>query len=145
MGALTTSEVSLLHIQFDDDTSTYEYPSEASLLEDTEVSSPVSNSSPGLIGSVNLASYTPVKSGLHTSGSTFELGVTRTSPTVTDGGGGGPKGDSASINSPNSPTSTATVLSIEGAEEMGEGCLRPASDDQTVAWSQEQDATDLLF
>lgn len=39
------------------------------------------------------------------------------------------------------------MLSIDGAEEgdMGEGCLRPAADDQTIAWSQEQEATDLLF
>lgn len=40
-----------LHIQFDDaSTSTYEYPSEASLLEESTITSPVNNTSPGLIG-----------------------------------------------------------------------------------------------
>lgn len=80
------------------------------------------------LGSAPLGSYTPVKASLNTS---FELGITRTATTVVTqsdsfpqngGSNGGGGGDTDSLQ-----------------------YLKPATDEQTVAWSEGTLVTDLLF
>lgn len=99
-----------------------------------------------LLGSAPLGSYTPTKGSLATAG--FELGVTK-SPSP---------GSSVSM-SP-SPTQSrqeeaaeneALANGMNGGNCSGNGdpeslqYLKPATDDQTVAWSEGTRATDLLF
>lgn len=100
-----------------------------------------------IVGSAPLGSYTPMKGSL---ASNFELGVTK-SPS--------PGGGSSSVSMSPSPT-----LSKEEAQRAADGLLNgggsgsngagepeslqyltPATDEQTVAWSEGTRATDLLF
>ncbi|XP_018025307.1 mucin-17 [Hyalella azteca] len=121
-----------LCISFDDSaTKTFEYPSEASLLEDPVGPQPSDAAVPSTLG-VGLASYTPSKLIL---ANTFELGVSRTLGS-----------------SPLPPTSKR--LPPEGGEEdavvtdkvapVTEDYLRPAGEEETVNWSA-SDTSDLLF
>ncbi|EZA56857.1 hypothetical protein X777_02708 [Ooceraea biroi] len=130
-------------IQFDDTaTRTFEYPSEASILEseassvDGETSSSVEQQStpsnnktssttgsttsmPSLLGGGGLASYTPSKVDLTSEG--FELGITRAVPMVVS-------------------TSTASIEQTENSSEVE--YLRPAQD--AGAWGSETTG-DLLY
>ncbi|XP_042218147.1 uncharacterized protein LOC121863526 [Homarus americanus] len=112
-----------LTISFDDSlTTTFEYPSEISLLEeagllpvDPTLTSPDSaNTTPG-----GLASYTPSKIQI---GSTFELGVSRTAP----------------------PVQTPPPAPPAQSERVEEEYLRPADETETVTWSAES-TSDMLF
>lgn len=201
-----TSRDSKCKIQFDDSlTSTFEYPSETSLLEtngfepaadrttvDGGVDAAANNGQPpstgggggggggagvapfadnGLLshkntllssmplGSAPFASYTPVKAAIDT---TFELGVTRTpSPSASS--------NSSTLSNeapPLPPTShhhhsnggTNGMITPQQQQQRFNGIngqdsgepesiqyLKPASDDQTVNWSQGTRVTDLLF
>lgn len=134
---------SKLHISFNDSaTTTFEYPSESSLLDTEEEKSPPdpksSNSgsltlipppgpTPGVpvpLGGSSLASYTPSK--VHLGSEDFQLGVTRAAPAV----------DPVS----KTPESSNT----NGGELEQDEYLKPAEESETVAWSAETTA-DLLF
>lgn len=78
------------------------------------------------VGSAPLGSYTPQKVAINAN---FELGVTR-SPTD-----GPTNGDAAGT--------TAAAGAATGAESLQ--YLKPATDEQTVAWSEGTRVTDLLF
>ncbi|XP_059484006.1 titin [Neocloeon triangulifer] len=117
-----------MRIKFDDGaTSTFEYPSEASLLMDdgVPITSPSAEDTPaqprGLqplpSGSGSLASYTPSK--ILMSDDTFELGVTRAAAMTP-------------ILQPSQPQEDSFLL-------------KPADDEETVAWSSESASSDLLF
>ncbi|KYN12538.1 hypothetical protein ALC57_15265 [Trachymyrmex cornetzi] len=135
-------------IQFDDTaTRTFEYPSEASILEgetssvDGETSSSIveqhstpsnnkisstpssTTNMPSLLGGGGLASYTPSKVDLTSEG--FELGITRAILMVP---------------TPAAITTTTTTEQAENASEMG--YLRPAQD--AGAWGSETTG-DLLY
>ncbi|GAB0088909.1 hypothetical protein DMENIID0001_033730 [Sergentomyia squamirostris] len=134
-------------IRFDDSlTSTYEYPSESSQREEmlnvtsngkTASMDDKSFNSPAYqkflpLGLAPLANYTPVK-GVHNTAD-FELGVKRNSPVV---------------ESPGSATSGGSdqlqhQQQINGDLESLQ-YLKPATDEQTVAWSEGTRVTDLLF
>lgn len=73
-------------------------------------------------GSAPLGSYTPVKAAINTS---FELGITR-GPTTT-------------------PIQPLIDQNGSGEESNSLQYLKPATDDQTVAWSENTRVTDLLF
>ncbi|XP_064103880.1 uncharacterized protein LOC135213705 isoform X2 [Macrobrachium nipponense] len=113
-----------LTISFDDAAQTYEYPSEASLIEENL---PFSATSTDLTGTSDtssathggLASYTPSKIQI---GSSFELGVSRTAPSV-------------QASPPTPPVQT---------ERSEEEYLRPADESETVTWSAES-TSDMLF
>ncbi|XP_045129687.1 nascent polypeptide-associated complex subunit alpha, muscle-specific form-like isoform X1 [Portunus trituberculatus] len=108
-----------LKISFDDTlTSTYEYPSENYLLEEAGLLplEPTEGSSASQGG---LASYTPSKIQI---GSTFELGVSRTAPTV-------------QTSPPAPPPQT---------QKAEDEYLRPADESETVTWSAES-TSDMLF
>lgn len=113
-----------LTISFDDAAQTYEYPSEASLIEEnlpfsaasTDLTSTSDTSSATHGG---LASYTPSKIQI---GSSFELGVSRTAPSV-------------QASPPTPPVQT---------ERSEEEYLRPADESETVTWSAES-TSDMLF
>lgn len=100
-----------------------------------------------LVGSAPLGSYTPMKGSL---ASSFELGVTK-SPSP---------GGSSSVSMSPSPTlqskedaegrntsnGTENLLNGGGAGDPESlQYLKPATDDETVAWSEGTRATDLLF
>ncbi|CAB3367670.1 Hypothetical predicted protein [Cloeon dipterum] len=123
-------KASKMRIKFDDGaTSMFEYPSEASLLLD-DGASPLSShptddggvaSQPrGLqslpSGTGSLASYTPSKM----SEDTFELGVTRAA-------------------------AMTPVLQPPSQPQEDSFLLKPADDEDTVAWSSESASSDLLF
>lgn len=83
-----------------------------------------------ILGSAPLGSYTPVKGSLH---SNFELGVTRSqtsTPIPTD----------VSSYDVQAGTSTNSDTLVESLQY-----LKPATDEQTVAWSEGTCVTDLLF
>ncbi|XP_071519470.1 uncharacterized protein [Panulirus ornatus] len=116
-----------LTISFDDAlTSTFEYPSENSLLEEAGLLPPAdptntttspldpTNTTPG-----GLASYTPSKIQI---GSTFELGVSRTAP----------------------PVQAPPPVPPAQSERVEEEYLRPADETETVTWSAES-TSDMLF
>ncbi|XP_063216261.1 nascent polypeptide-associated complex subunit alpha, muscle-specific form [Bacillus rossius redtenbacheri] len=106
-------------------TSTFEYPSEASLLEEQTVPplAPSLPSAPSMpSGGSSLASYTPSKAQLGSED--FQLGITRTAPVA--------------VTVPAAPVLDARELDAE------ETYLTPAQDADTVAWSAET-AADLLF
>lgn len=108
-----------LKISFDDAlTSTYEYPSENYLLEEAGLlpAQPTDGPSASQGG---LASYTPSKIQI---GSTFELGVSRTAPTV-------------QTSPPGPPPQT---------QKTEDEYLRPADESETVTWSAES-TSDMLF
>lgn len=121
------------------------------------------------IDSAPLGSYTPVKGAINTN---FELGVTRSSPATTtsssnssskspsptqqevnqaDSVRNGATGGGATL----SGTDAATVAAAtsNGGRPSHNGTeppdslqyLKPATDDQTVVWSEGTRATDLLF
>lgn len=146
-----------LRIQFNDEATTmFEYPSEASLLEDGALPPPAAPSAPapaapappspapGLplpvpLGSGSLASYTPSK--LQMGGSeSFQLGVTRvpcaSSPS------------SSSLDDAASGASTVSSLDTIDADhsDLGDNSdhLKPAREGESVTWSEES-GTDLLF
>lgn len=111
-----------MHISFNDSaTTTFEYPSEASLMGD--LATPVSGVSTPTGGS-SLASYTPSKVVLGTEG--FQLGVTRSLPNA------------------NQPVSTNQEPSQKEETEDTDPHLKPAEDGETMAWS-EGNTADLLF
>lgn len=118
------------------------------------------------LASVPLSNYTPTKANIFNS--TFELGVTRgqtSSPNTSsvkpppppprahhkNNGSHATNGTiTAKISSPTSPsqptTQTVSVNGtpmVNGSEPESLQYLKPASDDQTVAWS--EGASDLLF
>lgn len=156
-----------LKIHFSDTlTSTFEYPSENSLLLDDGQSSDVmmmvmgehngialnngGSSGGGLlgsmpIGSAPLGSYTPIKASLNTN---FELGVTRsqTSAPYDD-----PMGTSATTNGTTSMAQHqgngggSVIPANNGDVSDSLQYLKPATDEQTVAWSEGTRVTDLLF
>ncbi|XP_014277993.1 uncharacterized protein bif [Halyomorpha halys] len=108
---------SKLRIQFNDEATTlFEYPSEESMSE--EISSPTPSSP---LPCSTLSNYTPSKSA---SGDTFELGVTRTSPTT--------------------KKENETLEVNEKKEEDGEDYLKPVDPDEVNPWSHETTA-DILF
>ncbi|KAK6631854.1 hypothetical protein RUM43_013920 [Polyplax serrata] len=121
-----------MKIQFNDEATTmFEYPSEASLMEDQSNVKPESETStcprtPGLpiaLRCGNLASYTPSKVPLSTD---FQLGITKTI-------------------APPPPKSASQEVANEAEDEVEEeSCLRPADESSTVQWSSET-AADLLF
>ncbi|XP_059619416.1 uncharacterized protein LOC132263607 isoform X2 [Phlebotomus argentipes] len=143
-------------IRFDDSlTSTYEYPSESSQRD--EMLSVTSNGKTGLmddksfnspayqkflpLGLAPLANYTPVKGCAMNSD--FELGVRRNSPVV---------------ESPESATGGGNCVGAEHQSQQQQQqqqqingdleslqYLKPATDEQTVAWSEGTRVTDLLF
>ncbi|XP_026274450.1 uncharacterized protein LOC113203792 [Frankliniella occidentalis] len=144
-----------LRIQFNDEATTmFEYPSEASLLEDgahgaapppppsgPAPAPPSSAPAPGLpvpLGSGSLASYTPSKLQMGVS-ETFQLGVTRA-----------PSSSSPSSSSPDDAASGAsTASSVDTIEadhsDLGDSDhLKPAREGESVTWSEES-GTDLLF
>ncbi|KAL1376238.1 hypothetical protein pipiens_004460, partial [Culex pipiens pipiens] len=191
-----TSRDSKFKIQFDDSlTSTFEYPSETSLLEtngfdasavavaaaDRTLDVEPNNAGAGggggggfpdngllshkntllssmPLGSAPFASYTPVKAAIDT---TFELGVTRTPspsssasstsnehhPAQPLANGGGTNGISQPPPRFNGVVDGATLngQQQEGGEPESIQYLKPASDEQTVNWSQGTRVTDLLF
>lgn len=200
-----TSRDSKFKIQFDDSlTSTFEYPSETSLLETNGFDAAAAadrtleldNGQPpavtggggatgggggvgfadnGLLshkntllssmplGSAPFASYTPVKAAIDT---TFELGVTRTpSPSSSSSsssgssinGGANNEQPAAPLNGTNgigqqqqqrlngSESTNGQLQQQEQAEPESIQYLKPASDEQTVNWSQGTRVTDLLF
>ncbi|XP_018904897.2 uncharacterized protein bif [Bemisia tabaci] len=119
-----------LRIQFKDETTTYEYVSESSLLEDLSPS-PIptcgqsSPSVPSVIGNVSsLSSYTPSKAQL--GNQDFQLGVTRASSAV-----------HSTVNVPSSPAQS-------DQSKTESDYLKPAEDNETLTWSEGQSA-DLLF
>ncbi|XP_034249355.1 flocculation protein FLO11 isoform X2 [Thrips palmi] len=152
-----------LRIQFNDEATTmFEYPSEASLLEDgahpaptppppsTPAPAPPSAPSPGLsglpvpLGSGSLASYTPSKLQLGALGASepFQLGVTRV-----------PSASSPSLSSLSSPDDAASGASTASSVDTLEADrdhsddgdhLKPAREGESVTWSEES-GTDLLF
>lgn len=103
-----------------------------------------------LLGSAPLGSYMPTKGSL---ASSFELGVTK-SPSP---------GSSSSVSMSPSPTQSKNQHHHSQEEDENEALangngnssgggdpeslqyLKPATDDQTVAWSEGTRATDLLF
>jgi len=127
-----------LRITFNDAaTTTFEYPSEASLLDET-LSPPSGSSSsragvtlptsPGVsvpLGGSSLASYTPSK--VHLGSEDFQLGVTRAAPLLLP-----------------HTTDVSQSSHSEWMEEEEVDYLKPAEDSETVAWSAET-ASDLLF
>uniref|UniRef100_A0A6B2EEY9 Putative gpi-anchored adhesin-like protein pga55 n=1 Tax=Phlebotomus kandelakii TaxID=1109342 RepID=A0A6B2EEY9_9DIPT len=134
-------------IRFDDSlTSTYEYPSETSqkeemlnvtsngktgLMDDKSFNSPAYQKFLPLGLAAPLANYTPVKGGVPSSD--FELGVKRNSPVAVE-----------------SPGSATGGVGGEPAAPMNGDLeslqyLKPATDEQTVAWSEGTRVTDLLF
>ncbi|XP_039438844.1 uncharacterized protein LOC120420007 isoform X2 [Culex pipiens pallens] len=189
-----TSRDSKFKIQFDDSlTSTFEYPSETSLLEtngfdasavaaadrtlDVEPNNAGAGGGGGFpdngllshkntllssmpLGSAPFASYTPVKAAIDT---TFELGVTRTPspsssasstsnehhPAQPLANGGGTNGISQPPPRFNGVVDGATLNGQQQQQDGGEPesiqYLKPASDEQTVNWSQGTRVTDLLF
>lgn len=189
-----TSRDSKFKIQFDDSlTSTFEYPSETSLLEtngfdasaaaaDRTLDVEPNNAGAGgggagfpdngllshkntllssmPLGSAPFASYTPVKAAIDT---TFELGVTRTPspsssasstsnehhPAQPLANGGGTNGISQSPPRFNGVVDGTTLNGQQQQQDGGEPesiqYLKPASDEQTVNWSQGTRVTDLLF
>lgn len=121
------------------------------------------------LGSAPFASYTPVKAAIDT---TFELGVTRTpSPSSSsssssgssiNGGSGGEQPaqqQQQTLNGTNGIGQQQRLNGVESAVNGGGGgggqpeqgepesiqYLKPASDEQTVNWSQGTRVTDLLF
>lgn len=150
-----------LRIQFNDEATTmFEYPSEASLLEDGARSAPTppppstpapapapaAAGMPGPnavpLGSGSLASYTPSKLQLGTS-EPFQLGVTRAPSTSS------PSVSSVSSLSPDdaaSGASTASSVDTLEADQPGQDGdhLKPAREGESVTWSEES-GTDLLF
>ncbi|GLH08518.1 Uncharacterized protein GBIM_13735 [Gryllus bimaculatus] len=136
-----------LRISFDDSaTTTFEYPSESSLMDaeeehfqsmDGKASSPSglplappSGPTPGVpvpLGGSSLASYTPSK--VHLGSEDFQLGVTRANPAGAAVDPISKASDSSSVNS---------------ADLEQEEYLKPAEESETVAWSAETTA-DLLF
>ncbi|CRK92251.1 CLUMA_CG005744, isoform A [Clunio marinus] len=138
---LMVTSLSAFKIQFDDSlTATFEYPSETSLMidetfgDEDEIDanfyarSNASNSSSKLMttvpfGSTPFANYQPQKAN----GTTFELGITRTTP------------------SPSSASSDENTF-ISNPESDGEDYLKPATDEESQRWSSEgTKGTDLLF
>ncbi|KAK7575885.1 hypothetical protein V9T40_012171 [Parthenolecanium corni] len=137
-----------LRIQFNDTSTTFEYPSEASLLEDDfqnistsseqsfssssdMVNVPCSSPKVSPLSGSSLASYVPSKLSL---GDSFELGVTKTNcssnvvastkPNMQNGGG---------------------IGSINGGDQIeNSDYLKPAAENDNVAWSEES-IPDLLF
>ncbi|XP_069689492.1 uncharacterized protein bif [Periplaneta americana] len=142
-----------LRIKFNDAaTTTFEYPSEASLLNETTLPSSASSSpssslpsqtsitaglpvqaspsgpTPGVpvpLGGSSLASYTPSK--IHLGSEDFQLGVTRAAPLL-----------------PPRTTEIAASSDSKSKGEEEEDYLKPAEDSETVTWSSET-ASDLLF
>lgn len=105
------------------------------------------------VGSAPLGSYTPMK--VPTMNATFELGVTR-SPTfdTTDtlSTNGGPTSTAANNNASSNAnghngSGGALNAASNAAADLSESLqyLKPATDDQTVAWSEGTRVTDLLF
>lgn len=197
-----TSRDSKFKIQFDDSlTSTFEYPSETSLLETNGFDAAAAadrtleldNGQPpapgagggggfvdnGLLshkntllssmplGSAPFASYTPVKAAIDT---TFELGVTRTpSPSSSSSSSSGSNEQPAQQQTLTNGTNgigqqqqqqhqqqqrlngMESALNGAGGQQPEQGepesiqYLKPASDEQTVNWSQGTRVTDLLF
>ncbi|KAG4065706.1 hypothetical protein HA402_012384 [Bradysia odoriphaga] len=112
-----------LKIHFNESlTSIFEYPSESSMLaDDVDNSAMVSGLLGSMaLGSAPLGSYTPVKASIATS---FELGVTRSQ----------------------SPSVESSAASTNGESSESLQYLKPATDEQTVAWSEGTRVTDLLF
>ncbi|XP_055712062.1 uncharacterized protein LOC129807068 isoform X2 [Phlebotomus papatasi] len=139
-------------IRFDDSlTSTYEYPSESSQRE--EMLSVASNGKTGLmddksfnspayqkflpLGLAPLGNYTPVKGGALNSD--FELGVKRNSPVV-ESPGSATGGNCAGIDQQPQQQQQQVNGDLESLQY-----LKPATDEQTVAWSEGTRVTDLLF
>ncbi|XP_049953892.1 uncharacterized protein LOC126470236 [Schistocerca serialis cubense] len=111
-----------MHISFNDSaTTTFEYPSEASLMG--ELATPVSGV-PTPTGGSSLASYTPSKVVLGTEG--FQLGVTRSLPNA------------------NQPVTTDQETPQKDETLDTDPHLKPAEDGETMAWS-EGNTADLLF
>jgi hypothetical protein len=132
-------------IKFDDSlTATFEYPSENSMMIDdflewdvesdymkTQSGSPSKLLTSVPLGSAPFANYTPTKGS--SASASFELGVTKA-----------PSPSTASSDSTDSiedqPENIQKCVNGENSEY-----LKPASDDQTVMWSEGTRATDLLF
>ncbi|XP_065214060.1 uncharacterized protein LOC135841158 isoform X2 [Planococcus citri] len=111
-----------LRIQFNDTSTTFEYPSEASLLE--EDLSSLTN------GGSSLASYVPSKLSM---GECFELGVTRSNGIIT--------------NVVNFRAADKIVENSRNTIQQNENSLdylKPASENENIAWSEES-IPDLLF
>lgn len=90
-------------------------------------------------GTTPFASYTPTSIN-----SSFELGITRTpSPLVNNI----TSSSSSSKSTNGNVNGTSTGLNDEQNNENGDSLqyLKPATDEQTVAWSEGTRATDLLF
>lgn len=94
------------------------------------------------LGSAPLGSYTPLKASLNTN---FELGVTR-SQTPTEAMMNGFSPGLAATTTPTT-TSDGGVSVTTNNGDIGDSLqyLKPATDDQTVAWSEGTRVTDLLF
>lgn len=90
-----------------------------------------------LLGSAPLGSYTPMKGSV---ASNFELGVTKS-----------PSPGSSSVSMSPSPTQSKEEQARNGDNSLNGGdpeslqYLKPASDEETVAWSEGTRATDMLF
>lgn len=80
-----------------------------------------------------MGSYTPIKGSVANS---FELGVTKS-----------PSPGSSSVSMSPSPTQSKDEQQLQLARNDPESLqyLKPATDDETVAWSEGTSATDLLF
>lgn len=160
----TARDISL-RVQFDDTlTSTFEYPSETSFVDESVT--PNENSfnkdiadhitvdeiiqipSPMLLGNVSLgsaplSSYTPVKAPLNTN---FELGVTRSIKLA----GEAPEIPSKNYNE--SECSRSNSSRVDGDSTQNGNIetdnlqyLKPATDDLTVAYSEGTEKADLLY